>query len=134
MSLLALADVRQTTRHSTRPSSCFAVRHHSNWAWVLFFPTFHSSMQGVERLSQETRVPQCRIGGKCAAFRAKTVEVSGHLPAGSLEQIEFLSPADRCPTVVHPELAVNVFGVGTHGVQGYHEFAGNFWAVQAGCE
>src|SRR5258708_26405348 len=22
----------------------------------------------------------CRIGGKCAAFRAKTVEVSGHLP------------------------------------------------------
>jgi catechol 2,3-dioxygenase-like lactoylglutathione lyase family enzyme len=28
-------------------------------------------MQGVERLSQETRVPQCRIGGKCAAFRQK---------------------------------------------------------------
>lgn len=29
-----------------------------------------------------------------------------------LQQVEFLSPADRCPTVVHPQLAVNVFGVG----------------------
>jgi hypothetical protein len=47
----------------------------------------------------------------------------------SLEQIEFLSPADRCPAVVHTELAVNVFGVGTQGVQGYDEFAGNFRAV-----
>src|SRR5690349_5262918 len=27
-------------------------------------------------------VPICRIGGKCAGFRAKTVEVSGHLPQG----------------------------------------------------
>jgi hypothetical protein len=53
---------------------------------------------------------------------------------GSLEQIEFLSPADRCPTVVHPELGVNVFGVGTHGVQGHDEFAGNFRAVQVGSE
>jgi hypothetical protein len=24
----------------------------------------------------------CRIGGKCAGFRAKPVEVSGHLPVG----------------------------------------------------
>ena len=39
-----------------------------------------TSIPGEERLSQETRVPLCRIGGKCAGFRAKTVEVSGHLP------------------------------------------------------
>src|SRR5713226_2671782 len=72
------------------------------------------------------------------AFSKKPPRVSGQGPGWwgprSLEQIEFLSPADRCPTVVHPELAVNVFGVGTHGVQGHHEFAGNFWAVQAGSE
>jgi hypothetical protein len=35
----------------------------------------------MERLSQETRVPLCRSGGTCAGFRAKTVAVSGHLPA-----------------------------------------------------
>src|SRR5260370_27872421 len=53
---------------------------------------------------------------------------------GSLEQIEFLSPADRCPPVGHPELAVNVFGVGTQGVEGHYEFVGNFRAVQVGSE
>jgi hypothetical protein len=62
------------------PSSRFAVRHYSNAALVFLFPPSHSSMQGVERLFQETHVPLCRIGGKCAGFRAKTVEVSGHLP------------------------------------------------------
>ncbi len=63
------------------PSSRFAVRHYSNAALVFLFPPSHSSMQGVERLFQETHVPLCRIGGKCAGFRAKTVEVSGHLPS-----------------------------------------------------
>ena len=37
----------------------------------LFFPPCHSRTPGVERLSQETRVPPCRIGGKCAAWRRK---------------------------------------------------------------
>ena len=54
--------------------------------------------------------------------------------AGSLEQIELLSPAHRCLTVVHPELVVNVFGVGTHGVQGHHELAGNVRAAHVGSE
>src|SRR5678809_523332 len=45
-----------------------------------------------------------------------------------------LSPADGRPTVAHPELGVNVFGVSTHGVQRHHELAGNFWAVQIGSE
>ena len=40
--------------------------------------------------------------------------------AFSLYQIEFFRAADGRPTVIHPELAVNVFGVGTHGVEGYH--------------
>jgi hypothetical protein len=34
--------------------------------------------------------PMCRIGGKCAAFRAKTVEVSGHLPSASLHHPDAL--------------------------------------------
>jgi hypothetical protein len=52
----------------------------------------------------------------------------------SLEQIKFLSPADCCPSVVHPKLAVNVFGVSMQGIQGHNEFAGNFRAVQVGSE
>jgi len=40
--------------------------------------------------------------------------------ACSLQQSEFLSAADGRPTVVHPELVVDGFGVGTHGVQGHH--------------
>jgi hypothetical protein len=28
----------------------------------------------------------CRIGGKCAGFRAKTVAISGHLPIPSTSQ------------------------------------------------
>ncbi len=31
----------------------------------------------------------CMIGGKCAGFRAKTVEISGHLPSGSAEEPEW---------------------------------------------
>ena len=54
--------------------------------------------------------------------------------AGALEQIELLSPADGCPAVVHPELGVNVLGVGAQGVQGHHEFAGNVRAAQVGSE
>ena len=37
-----------------------------------------------------------------------------------LQQIEFLCAADGRPTVVHPELAVNVLGVGTYGGKGHH--------------
>jgi len=37
--------------------------------------------------------------------------------AGSLDQIELLNPADRCPTGVHLKLVVDVVGVGPHSVQ-----------------
>ena len=53
---------------------------------------------------------------------------------GLLEQIEFLSPADCCPTVVHLKLAINVLGVGPQGVQGHYEFAGNLRTTQIGSE
>ena len=76
----AVACSRGRETDDMSPSSRFAVRHYSNAALVFLFPPSHSSMQGVERLFQETHVPLCRIGGKCAGFRAKTVEVSGHLP------------------------------------------------------
>jgi hypothetical protein len=59
---------------------------------------------------------------------------AGLVFACSLQEIEFLSAADGRPAVVHPELAVDVLGVGTHGVQGYHQFAGNFRTVQFGSE
>jgi hypothetical protein len=76
MSLLALPDVRQTTL--SPPSSPRTLQFGIiPMCQVLFFPPFHSSMQGVEQFSQETRVLQCRIRGKYAGFRAKTVEISG---------------------------------------------------------
>ncbi len=40
--------------------------------------------------------------------------------AGASEHIEFLCPAHGRTAVVHPELAVNVIGVRTQGVQGHH--------------
>src|SRR5579864_6201962 len=89
MLLLALADVRQTTCHP--PSSPRALPFGIiPTCQGLFFPPFHSRMQGVERLSQQTRVPLCRSGGTCAGFRAKTVEISGHL--GLLGVPTFLPP------------------------------------------
>ena len=51
-----------------------------------------------------------------------------------LKQIEFFGPADGSPAIVHPQLGVNVLGVGTHGAQRHHEFTGNFRAVQIGSE
>jgi len=63
-----------------------------------------------------------------------------HLPglemvcAGLLEQIEFLSAADSRPPVGHPELVVNVAGVGPYGAQGHDEFAGDLGAAQVGSE
>jgi len=79
------------------PSSRFAVRHYSNAALVFLFPPSHSSMQGVERLFQETHVPLCRIGGKCAGFRAKTVEVSGHLPSSLSHMVNALKVRQNRP-------------------------------------
>ncbi len=52
--------------------------------------------------------------------------------AGSLLQIEVFSPEERCLTVVHLKLVVNISGVGPHGVQGHHELAGNVRATQIG--
>ncbi len=51
-----------------------------------------------------------------------------------LQQIEFFGAADGSPAIVHPQLGVNVLGVGTHGAQRHHEFTGNFRAVQIGSE
>ena len=42
---------------------------------------------------------------------------------------EFLSPANRSLTVVHPKLVVNVFGVGAKGVERDDQLAGNFGAA-----
>ena len=54
--------------------------------------------------------------------------------ACALYQIEVLSPVHGRPTVVHPELVVNVFGVRPHGIEGHHESAGNVRAVQVSSE
>jgi len=35
---------------------------------------------------------------------------------GSLQQMELFGAADGSPAVVHPQLGVNVLGVGPHGV------------------
>ncbi len=52
--------------------------------------------------------------------------------AGSLQQIQFFSPAERCLTVVHLKLVVNISGVGPQGVQGDHERSGHVRATQIG--
>src|SRR5437588_10262187 len=67
MPLLALADVRQTTCHPPRALRFGIIPT----CQVFLFPPSHSSMPGVERLFQETHVPLCRIGGKCAGWRRK---------------------------------------------------------------
>jgi hypothetical protein len=56
----------------------------------------------------------------------------GLIEAGLLQQIEFFGAADGSPAVVHPQLGVNILGVGPHGVQRHHELTGNFRAVQIG--
>src|SRR2546425_10360645 len=96
MPFLALADVRQTTCHP--PSSPRALPFGIiPTCQGLFFPPFHSRTQGMERLSQETRVPLCRSGGTCAGFRAKTEAASGPLAGrgdrrSTLPDLEFLRP------------------------------------------
>jgi DNA invertase Pin-like site-specific DNA recombinase len=59
-------------------------------------------MQGVERLSQETRVPQCRIRGKCAAFRAATVEILSITKRRIEEVLQMLADSD---TLIVTELS-----------------------------
>src|SRR5712691_7685424 len=70
MPLLALVDVRQTTCQPPSPPRALQFGIIPT-CQGLFFPPCHSRMPGVERLSQETRVPPCRSGGKCAAWRRK---------------------------------------------------------------
>ena len=43
------------------------------------FTPFHVDTEGWRAAFPGKFVPMCRIGGKCACFRAKTVEISGHL-------------------------------------------------------
>ncbi len=106
MPLLALADVRQTTCQPPSPLRALPFGIIPT-CQGLFFPPCHSRMPGVERLSQETRVPPCRIGGKCAAFRAKTVEVSGHLPFTT-----FNSSRTRCEAVFPGnEASISIFQI-----------------------
>jgi hypothetical protein len=45
------------------------------------FTPFHVDTEGWRAAFPGKFVPMCRIGGKCACFRAKTVEISGHLLA-----------------------------------------------------
>src|SRR5438034_292137 len=59
---------------------------------------------------------------------------AGVVVAAWLEQLQLLGPVDRCPTVVHPELVVNVFGVGSQRIQRHHQLAGDVWAAQVGSE
>ena len=54
--------------------------------------------------------------------------------AASAAEVELLGPADRCPTVVHAELGVDLLRVASHGVQGHHELAGDVRTVQVGSE
>lgn len=50
------------------------------------------------------------------------------------KQVELLGPAYRRAAAVHPELAVDVPGVGPHGAQRDREMAGDFRGVQFGAE
>jgi hypothetical protein len=47
------------------------------------FTPFHVDTAGWGATFPGTFVPLCKIEGKCAGFRAKPVEVSGHLPPTS---------------------------------------------------
>lgn len=46
-----------------------------------------------------------------------------------LKQIEFLSAADGRPAVVHPQLFVNVIGMGAQSVERYDQLSGDFRAA-----
>jgi len=85
MPFLALADVSQTTRHPPSPPRALQFGIIPT-CQVLFFPPFHSRMQGVERLFQEP-LSQCAglgasvqvsfQGKNCGGFGAFT---TGHSP------------------------------------------------------
>jgi hypothetical protein len=51
-----------------------------------------------------------------------------------LQQAEFFGAADGSPTIVHPQLSVNVLSMGTYGAQRNHALTGNFRAAQFGSE
>ncbi len=51
-----------------------------------------------------------------------------------LKQMEFFSAADGSPAVVHPQLGVNVLGVGPDCAQREHALTGDFWAAHFGPE
>src|SRR5207248_7754059 len=76
MPFLALADVRQTTCHPPSPPRAlpFGIIPACQ---VLFFPPFHSSRQGEERLSQEPL-------SHCAGVGA-SVQVGGVKNCGDFE-------------------------------------------------
>ena len=54
---------------------------------------------------------------------------AGLMIAYPLQQIEFLSPADGRPAVVHPQLFENVIGMGAQSVERHYQLLGNFWAA-----
>ena len=58
----------------------------------------------------------------------------GVVIGGLLEHIEFLRAADRCPTVIHLKLVINILGVGSQCVKRNHEFAGNIRTAQFSSE
>ena len=50
--------------------------------------------------------------------------------AGARQQVQLLGPPNGRPAIVHPELAVDVFGVGAHGIQRHCELTGDLWTGQ----
>lgn len=62
------------------------------------------------RPDKKTARPVERPAGSRSEF-----ELDGAF-TNSLQQTEFLRPADGAPAIVHPEFTVDVLGVGAHGV------------------
>jgi hypothetical protein len=107
-------------------------------ALVIFFFRLKNTKKCGEVSSPQVVNDVVIYGLRCCEENKNPGRLSINLPGSwfglesLLEQIEFLCPSDGHPTVVHPKFVVNAFGVGPHGVQGHHEFTGNFRAVQVG--
>jgi hypothetical protein len=57
--------------------------------------------------------------------RAKAVATAGRVPRPG---------ADRRPTIVYPELGLDILGVSPYGVQRHHKLPGDIRTVQVGTE
>jgi hypothetical protein len=64
------------------------------------FTPFHVDTEGWGAAGPGNFVPMCKIEGKCACFRAKTVEISGHL----------LKVSESVPLPVNVDIKLLIFG------------------------